>query len=181
MATDDCTPSPIQLPLPLDETTTFLSSKGKVGVISVCDADLLDHKWSALNPTAHIFYAFRMSMKDRYSTSLLMHRVIMERVLNRKLKPGEEVDHIDGNGMNNARSNLRVVTSSQNKMNTRLRSNNTSGYKGVTWHKASNAWRAQIRVNGKYIRLGLFKDAEDASDAYKKAALKHFGEYARFK
>lgn len=90
-----------------------------------------------------------------------------------------EVDHIDGNRLNNQRSNLRLCNSSQNKCNRGPRKDNTSGYKGVSWHKQRNKWTARIRIPyGKYISLGLFDDIKDAVTSYNEAAKKYHKEFA---
>ncbi len=88
--------------------------------------------------------------------------------------PEGEVDHADGDKSNNRWSNLRQATRGQNMRNTGLRSNNTSGFKGVSRHKRSGKWAARLRLpnGGKYIHLGLFEDKVDAAIAYKNAAMK---------
>lgn len=102
-----------------------------------------------------------------------------------EIPPGFEIDHIDGDGLNNRSSNLRLATSSQQKRNRGVQSNNQSGLKGVFWHKSRGRWRSQIVVgrgeNGKpiYRFLGYFDAAEDAAAAYREAEVKHFGEFAR--
>ena len=89
-----------------------------------------------------------------------------------------EVDHKDGNRLNNQRSNLRFATSSQNKMNRGPRIDNTSGYKGVSWHKQRKKWTARIMANDKYISLGLFNNILDAAKSYNLAAKKYHKEFA---
>jgi hypothetical protein len=89
-----------------------------------------------------------------------------------------QVDHVNGDGLDNRRSNLRSATSNQNRMNRRRHSNNTSGYKGVTWHGRSGRWRARIGVAGRKLSLGLHETPEVAARAYDAAALQHFGEFA---
>lgn len=88
------------------------------------------------------------------------------------------VDHINGNKADNRKNNLRFVTASQNLMNTKLRSDNVSGYKGVYYNKKNNRWYARITVNKKTINLGSSKDKEDAIKMRKEAEEKYFGEYS---
>lgn len=90
-----------------------------------------------------------------------------------------QVDHKDHNTLNNLKSNLRTATRSQNQHNKRKPSNNTSGYKGVSPSGSiSNPWLAKIHLNGVRVSLGNFKTPEEASQAYKKAALALHGEFA---
>jgi hypothetical protein len=105
-------------------------------------------------------------------TSLLLHRLIMGE------PEGLQVDHEDGNGLNNQRSNLRIASPTQNQGNARRRKDNTSGYKGVSWYRRTNKWKAHIRVDKKLRHLGYFIDLTDAARAYDAAALEHFGEFA---
>lgn len=90
----------------------------------------------------------------------------------------EEVDHHDGDKQNNKFSNLRPATSSLNKYNIPLKSNNTSGFKGVHYCKSKRRFTAQIQVNGKYVHLGRFKTAEEAARVYDAAAIEAVGEFA---
>ena len=83
--------------------------------------------------------------------------------------PENDVDHEDGNGLNNRWSNLRAVTFAENQKNKRLPANNVSGTVGVSWHKRDSNWDARIVVNGKYKHLGYFDNKEDAIAARKKA------------
>lgn len=94
---------------------------------------------------------------------------------------GAEIDHIDGNPSNNAISNLRLATSSQQKMNKRVQSNNRSGLKGAYYHACHKGkkWRSQIKVGDQLIFLGYFHTPEEAHAAYAAAAVVHFGEFAR--
>lgn len=90
--------------------------------------------------------------------------------------PRNEVDHANRIRSDNRIANLREATRTQNRANTTIRRNNTSGFKGVTLLK--KPWRARIKVNGKIIELGKFKTAEEAHAAYVAAAEKYHGEYA---
>lgn len=94
---------------------------------------------------------------------------------------GAEIDHKDGNPSNNAIENLRLATSSQQKQNKRVQSNNRSGLKGAYYHSCHKGkkWRSQIRVGERLLFLGYFHTAQEAHDAYAQAALDHFGEFAR--
>lgn len=93
--------------------------------------------------------------------------------------PQRMVDHIDLNRSNNAWRNLREVTNSENQMNTAIRSNNSSGRKGVSWNKREGRWRADIRIGGKKKTLGYFECPDMAHMAYCTAANENFGDYAR--
>jgi hypothetical protein len=83
--------------------------------------------------------------------------------------PENEVDHKDGNGCNNAWTNLRAVTSLENRKNLRKRADNTSGTTGVYWYASYNKWRSQIMCAGRMVHLGLFSNKEDAIAARKAA------------
>ncbi|MEK6878193.1 MAG: HNH endonuclease [Nanoarchaeota archaeon] len=105
--------------------------------------------------------------------SLSLHRLILGE------KENLIIDHINGNKLDNRKCNLRFVTYSQNLMNSKLPNNNTSGYKGVTWDKNRNRWRAQIKINKKEINLGRFIKKEEAIKTRKRAEQKYFGEFAK--
>jgi hypothetical protein len=89
------------------------------------------------------------------------------------------VDHINGDGLDNRRVNLRPAAQSTNGANVGPRSHNASGYKGVGWHKGGRKWVAQITAKGRHYHLGLFTDPAEAARAYDAAALHHFGAFAR--
>lgn len=93
--------------------------------------------------------------------------------------PSKDIDHINGNPGDNSISNLRLATVSENMRNTRIRSDNKSGIKGVFWAERYGKWEAQIAVHGKSIALGRFSDIGDAAAAYRNAAEKLHGEFAR--
>ncbi len=97
-----------------------------------------------------------------------MHRVIMD------APKGYVVDHINGNKLDNRRSNLRIVKHSTNIRNGRIRRNNKSGTQGVNYHRARNQWRAYIMVNYKHINLGWFDNREDAIKARAEGERKYF-------
>lgn len=93
--------------------------------------------------------------------------------------PKEEVDHINGNQMDNRWCNLRQASRFQNAKNVKLRSDNVTGFKGVSWHKRANKFYARIAHNGKQIYIGLFLTAEDANRAYREKAKELFGDFCR--
>lgn len=105
------------------------------------------------------------------------HRVIW--ALQTGQWPTDEIDHINGNGMDNSWRNLRRATRSQNEMNKGLRSNNRSGFKGVSWHAARNKWLAQIKAGGKARVLGYFADPSEAAAAYARASAAIHGPFGR--
>lgn len=88
-----------------------------------------------------------------------------------------QVDHINGNGLDNRRCNLRICSPSENSRNRRQRSDNTSGYKGVSWDKWHEKYKASLTANGKAVRIGYFKTAEEAHEAYCAAAKIHHGDF----
>lgn len=89
-----------------------------------------------------------------------------------------QVDHKDRNSFNNSRFNLRIASLSQNGANQDIRSNNTSGYKGVSYVRKGNKWNARIKINYESISLGSFNTPEEAALAYNQAAIQYFGEFA---
>lgn len=99
-----------------------------------------------------------------------LHRMIM------KAKKGQEVDHINGNRLDNTRSNLRFVTRSQNIQNSRLRKTGMSGYRGVCYHYGK--WQTTIRFQKKTITVGTFQSKLQAAKAYNTAAVKYYGSHA---
>jgi hypothetical protein len=122
-------------------------------------------------PARYVPLKERRSPFDR--RKILMHRVITN------APEGVLVDHIDGNTLNNQRSNLRLCTNQQNGMNRKPRQNGSSRYKGVTWNPSNRCWVAQIKAAGNIQYLGSFKDERDAAREYNNAARQHFGEFAR--
>lgn len=101
----------------------------------------------------------------------LVHRVIWLLVYGEW--PNGEIDHINGNRMDNRIKNLRVVNKSKNMHNRGMNRNNSSGYPGVSFHKASNKYQAQITVDSKVIHLGFFDSKEEAFLAYQLAKIKY--------
>jgi len=103
---------------------------------------------------------------------ILLHRLIMNP------PDGMIVDHINHNGVDNRKSELRICTNSENLANQKLRNVNSSGYKGVSWDKKSKKWKVYIRVDSKRIHLGFFSNIKEAARKYNEAAVFYFGEFA---
>lgn len=102
-----------------------------------------------------------------------MHREIMN------APDGVQVDHINGDSLDNRKINLRLCTNAENLRNRGKQINNTSGYKGVCWSVRKQKWQAQIKVDRKAKFLGNFETPEDAARAYDAAAKKYHGEFAK--
>jgi hypothetical protein len=109
--------------------------------------------------------------------SIFLHQAIIQ-LSDQIVKPGQEIDHKDGNKLNCLDDNLRICSVAQNKQNSKIQQNNTSGYIGVSWKKPIRKWAAYIYINGKNKFLGYFSDPKDAARAYNIAAIQHFGEFA---
>ena len=113
---------------------------------------------------------------DGVMKTFTVHRLVACAFINNP-NDKECVDHIDNNRTNNHISNLRFATANENQHNRKLNSNNTSGIKGINWHKANKKWRAQIRIDGIKIHIGYYENLEDAKIARVNQANKVFGIY----
>ena len=120
-------------------------------------------------PNIYITCTKQINCKTKY---IYLHRLIL------KAKKGQEVDHRNGNGLDNRKNNLRFCTRSQNMMNQKRRKG-TSEFKGVYWHKRIKKWLAQITVNYKRTHLGYFDSEIKAGKAYDTKAVELFGKFAR--
>jgi hypothetical protein len=139
-------------------------------VVDLADLELVSQfRWWA-KPGRHATYV--VTQAGHKSPEVFLHRLIMGPPVRVK------VDHIDHDGLNNSRSNLRLATDSQNRGNSRNLHGGSSQYKGVAWIKSERCWRAYIRVNNKATTLGRFAVEEDAARAYDAAALAAWGEFA---
>ena len=149
-------------------------TQGKVALVDDTDYGRLSQwKWCVGAQTKHITYAMR---KLRGGQTQYMHRLI----LGLERGDGKQVDHADGDGLNNQIANLRICTVRQNHQNTRKRNmGGVSKYKGVYRSSRHRKWYAQIKLNGRGTSLGSFSSEREAARAYNKAASKFFGEFAR--
>ncbi len=158
-------------------------SKGLVALVDDEDYDRVFSvsPWSA-KATKHLIYAVKMiphpsgewviydnGKRRRRRVQMHMHTYITG---------FSRTDHKDHNGLNNQKENLREVTQAQNRYNSRVRSDNTSGFKGVSWSKSALLWRAYIMKEGKNKSLGFYPTPQEAAIAYDQAARLQFGEYA---
>ena len=139
-------------------------TQGKSMLIDDRDAHLFAAKW--------YFNGGYAKHCVSYGKILYAHRVIMG------ASPEQDVDHINRDKLDNRRANLRFATASQGNAN-RVNARNTSGYRGVRWHKGNGRWFAAICVNRKHIHIGAFRDPRRAALAYDLAAYLHFGEFAQ--
>lgn len=146
-------------------------TQGQVALVDDDDYDyLVQWKWYALKDKA-TYYARRAVEKgDGTQIAIIMHRLIMD------TPKDMEVDHIDHNGLNNQKSNLRNCTKQQNSRN--KQSHGYSKYIGISLNKVTNKFQARIIVNGKSIALGCYLKEDEAARAYDNAAKIYFGEFA---
>jgi len=142
-------------------------TQGKVAIVDDEDLDLVDgYNWVAAYDKGRWYaQAWRNS-----ASNWRMHRLIMQ------ADSSHEIDHINGDGLDNRRENLRFVSRAENTQNAKKRENTSSQYKGVS--KSGKRWRAYIRVNGKLYSLGSYKTELEAAMSYDYAAKEHYGEYA---
>lgn len=135
---------------------------------------ICQHNWFVTRSGCNLYASTWTGTDDRGKRiALRMHRAIMNP------PAGYVVDHINGDGLDNRKCNLRLVTHTENCFNQRVASNNKSGYKGVSYHRRDEKWGAKITVRTQPVWLGYFQTAVEAAKAYNEAAIKHYGELAR--
>ena len=149
-------------------------TQGKEALVDDDDYEMLmEHKWSInFNKNNGKHYAKRNCQTKGARKIIRMHREIMN------APKRKQVDHINGNTLDNRKENLRLCTNQQNQWNSKRNKNNTSGYKGVSYRKKHKVYRATINYNDKQIYLGTYKTKEQAALAYNKKAIELYGEYA---
>lgn len=127
---------------------------------------------AAVSKDGRRIYAVRHTSRRVDYRTLLLHREIIG------APEGFDVDHIDHDTLNCRRANLRLATKPQNGANRGPNTNNSSGYKGVTWDRQTGRWRAQIKFNRRHLAIGRFDSVEDAARAYDRRASELFSEFA---
>lgn len=147
-------------------------TQGQFALVDDEDYDWLNQwKWYAYK-SRNTFYVECCQRGRRVK----MHRMI----LGLKYGDGKQIDHKDGNGLNNQRHNLRVCNYSQNNFNKGPQKRITSSrFKGVHWHKRDKIWITRIQYNNKEIHIGQYKNEIKAGKAYDRKAKELFGEFAR--
>lgn len=153
----------------------ILLNQGKVAIVDDSDYEFLNQfKWHAHQNHGRNWYVERLINQDGKRKELFMHRVILN------APKGMETDHINGDGLDNRRCNLRICTTSENQQNQRVQSRaKSSKFKGVSWRAREQKWRAGIQIHTKQIMLGYFVSEIKAALAYDEAAKKYFGEFAK--
>jgi hypothetical protein len=136
-------------------------TKGKVALVDDEDYEMLVDvgSWHS-HRSRHVEYAEHITPHDANGkqTTIMMHHLIM------CVPKGMQIDHIDGNGLNNQKNNLRVVTNRINQMNRKWQ--RTSQYPGITWERRRKHWVAQAQIDGKHIHIGSYPTEELAHQAY---------------
>ena len=153
------------------------------GMFAIIDAEdfekVSSHKWYAYKGYSK-FYAGKSQWQPgkKRQKLLCMHNFIFG-----EIPKGMMIDHINGDGLDNRKCNLRIATRSQNRGNARKTVQifgrpTSSKYKGVCWDKNNKKWQVQMKINNKSRHIGQFSDEKEAAKAYNKAAMAHFGEFA---
>ena len=161
-------------PIRVEGNVAYITlTKGYEAVIDAADVPLVDAwNWHVMIKP-RTAYAMRKTTAGKVHETIFMHHVILG------CGKGKYPDHIDCDGLNNRRSNLRVATAAQNARNKRPSIKARSGYRGVCWRAGSKKWAAYIGSQGKRRFLGSFEKLEDAAAAYAAAAVEAYGEFAR--
>ncbi len=146
-------------------------TKGKIALVDDEDFEYLNQwKWHV----NHNGYAIRQLSKKESPNirqRLFMHHAILPR-------NDLVIDHIDGNKVNNQKSNLRYASVLNNTRNQTIRKDSSCGYKGVYFSLQKNKWHARIKTSTKRLHLGFFDSSKEAAKAYNQAAIKYFGQFA---
>lgn len=147
-------------------------TRGYFAVIDEADAEFVANRnWRAQVLPRKVYAVTGSRAKQVY-----LHRALWDRW---GFATCSELDHVNTDGLDNRRANLRAATHAENARNRPALANNTSGFKGVSWVSRLRKWRASIWADGRPIHLGVFSAPEDAHAAYARAARELHGEFAR--
>jgi hypothetical protein len=154
------------------------------GLFTIVDDEDFEHlstfRWTPNKGRCGVFYAAtavkRVKDGRKYQATVEMQRYLLDP--NRELPRSVKVDHINGQVLDNRRSNLRLVNDSARNINRRTFKTNKSGYRGVSYAKEVRKWLAQIKLNKKAISIGYYFTQEEAAIAYNAKAIELHGEYA---
>lgn len=167
-----------------DDPITIPLNNGLVTWISQEDADIAGMGWrhkSAGKDRRPAYYAIVQYTIAGVKVDTYLHNLIWERMMGTEVPHGFLIDHINGDKLDNRRSNLRLATRSDNEANKKKRrSKTTSKYKGVTKIRdgRKKCWRCCLTTESKQVNLGTYYSEEEAARAYNKAALEQWGEFA---
>jgi len=157
-----------------DGTIEIELTQGQIALIDGCDLEtILQYRWCA-HFNGRYWYAYTGICANGKTKLLAMHRLILD------APTGMDVDHFDHQTLDNRRINIRLATRSQNNANkSKYKVGATSRHKGVHYSQLERKWKAEIKVNRQRFYLGTYTDESDAALAYNRAALEHFGAFAR--
>jgi hypothetical protein len=154
----------------MSQTMEIPLTQGKFAKIDNEDYDLIkNHKWCYNKGYAKT----AITLSNGKQKLLSMHRVILG-LTDSKI----QCDHINHDGLDNTKKNLRPCTHQQSHMNKSSAKNSSSKYLGVSWHKNKDKWQSSIMFNNKQIHIGIFHNEEEAAKAYNNKAKELFGEFA---
>ena len=162
-------------PIRIEGDVAYIAlTKGKEAIIDSSDVKLVSGRHWHVVDEKHTSYAKSWMRIDGKGMAKPLHRFLMNP------PDGMDVDHIDGNGLNNRRSNLRVCTRSENQRNRKVSKRNKLGLKGVYYCKHNKVFMASIKSDKKYIKLGQYSTPEQAYEAYCNAAKIYHGEFTSY-
>lgn len=150
-------------------------SKGHITIVDDEDYEWLSQwKWTAKKGSGRYakVYAYRNQKANGTQTHIALHRLIAD------CPKGLVVDHINGDTLDNRRSNLRICTQKDNARNSSAPINSPTGFKGAVLRPCGKRWQSRIRVDGRMLHLGMFSTLAEALLAYDAAAIHYFGEFA---